>query len=60
MARSEQEGIRYFIGYGFLKFLPYEDYLDELLYWVYEDYDGDYMIVGSMGEYRYTIAKEIE
>lgn len=60
MLRSEHDNTRYFIGYGFLRFLPYDEYVDDLLYWEYEDIVDGYVIVSSMGGFRYTTSEEIE
>lgn len=59
MLRSEPVAKRYFIGYGFLEYLTYEEYLSDFLYWEYEADDEDYIIVSSMEGFRYTIAKEV-
>lgn len=56
MASNEK---RYFFGYGWLLPIEYEDYLCELLAWVYEDSDEE---DGTMicrneytGEFRYVL-----
>ena len=48
MSRS---GRRYFFGYGWLNGISYEDYLSDLLNWVYEDsdeYDGTIIASNEM------------
>ena len=49
-----EDGKRYFIGYGFLEWLDYDEYVNDLLWWTLEDYAEDCIIVSSMGEFRYT------
>ena len=51
--------IRYFIGWGFLEWLPYEEYVNDLLWWVYEDDSDGYLIVSSMTETRFTGSKGV-
>lgn len=56
---SNSNPIRYFIGWGFLEWLPYEDYVNDLLWWVYEDESDGYLIVSSMTETRFTGSKGV-
>ena len=46
---------RYFSGYGWLDSLSHDDYVFNLIYWVFEDDVDGYMIVSSIltGESRY-------
>ena len=50
---------RYFFCYGWLEGIQYNDYLNDLLYWVYEDSDPDdgTLICSNTetGEWRYVI-----
>lgn len=53
---------RYFFCYGWLDPLPYADYINDLLDWVYEDSDErDGTIICSneiSGEFRYVVGTE--
>ena len=56
---AESNPIRYFIGWGFLEWLPYEEYVNDLLWWVYEDDSDGYLIVSSIAETRFTGSKGV-
>ena len=45
MRRSKEKA--YFIGYGWLHGITYQDYLSDLLNWVYEDSAEDGTIIAS-------------
>lgn len=39
--KGDESMKRYFVGYGYLLPIRYDDYLNDLLNWVYEDSDQD-------------------